>query len=55
MTGSTIRFSLGRRLAGDGMLYYNATRLENGVKTARFMTVLIYSLDTTTTTGSPSR
>jgi len=35
-------------LSDDGILYYNATRLENGAKTARFLTILYYPPDSTT-------
>ena len=42
MTGASIRFSLGHRSNGDGILYYNARKLENGKLIARFVTVLFY-------------
>ena len=44
MSVTSIRFYLRRLDNGDGILYYNARKIESGVEVARVLTVLYYPL-----------
>lgn len=44
LSGTLIRFCVGQRAGAGGMIYYNATVVESGVKTARVLMVIYYVL-----------